>query len=134
VTHNLELARMMPRTLKMIDGRLTAVCPLADATVSRRCGRRRMAARDRGGWPRSRRPWSRPSPSRRRPALARMTGRRRPVTEVTIPRLAGRPIDRIQFRGNRKVESDTIRLNLVSKVGATIDAAKIRDDVRRCGG
>ncbi|MBK9031950.1 MAG: outer membrane protein assembly factor BamA [Myxococcales bacterium] len=47
-----------------------------------------------------------------------------------IPRLAGRPIDRIQFRGNRKVEADTIRLALTSKVGATIDPAKIRDDVR----
>jgi outer membrane protein assembly factor BamA len=46
------------------------------------------------------------------------------------PRLIGRPIDRIQFRGNRKVEADTIRLNLVSKVGTTIDAAKIRDDVK----
>ena len=53
-----------------------------------------------------------------------------PVTESTIPRLAGRPIDRIQFRGNRKVESDTIRLALNSKVGAAIDPAKIRDDIR----
>ncbi|MCL4224834.1 MAG: outer membrane protein assembly factor BamA [Myxococcales bacterium] len=47
-----------------------------------------------------------------------------------IPRLVGRPIDRIQFRGNRKVEDDAIRVNLLSKVGATIDASKIRDDIR----
>lgn len=47
-----------------------------------------------------------------------------------VPRLIGRPIDRIQFRGNRKVEDDAIRINLASKVGATIDATKIRDDVR----
>ncbi len=47
-----------------------------------------------------------------------------------VPRLVGRPIDRIQFRGNRKVEDDAIRINLTSKVGATIDATKIRDDVR----
>jgi outer membrane protein insertion porin family len=47
-----------------------------------------------------------------------------------VPKLVGRPIDRIQFRGNRKVEDDAIRINLLSKVGATIDANKIRDDVR----
>ncbi|HVK74256.1 MAG TPA: outer membrane protein assembly factor BamA [Kofleriaceae bacterium] len=47
-----------------------------------------------------------------------------------IPRMVGRPIDRIQFRGNRKVEDDAIRVNLQSKVGSTIDPAKIREDVR----
>lgn len=46
------------------------------------------------------------------------------------PKLAGRPIDRIQFRGNRKVEADAILINLMSKVGGTVDPAKIRDDVR----
>ncbi len=50
--------------------------------------------------------------------------------DAPIPKLVGRPIDRIQFRGNRKVEDDAIRINLLSKVGATIDANKIRDDVR----
>jgi outer membrane protein insertion porin family len=50
--------------------------------------------------------------------------------DAPIPRLIGRPIDRIQFRGNRKVEDDAIRVNLASKVGATIDATKIREDVR----
>ena len=47
-----------------------------------------------------------------------------------VPRMVGRPIDRIQFRGNRKVEDDAIRVNLQSKVGGTIDPAKVREDVR----
>jgi len=47
-----------------------------------------------------------------------------------IPRMAGRPIDRIQFRGNRKVEDEAIRVNLKSLPGGTIDPTKIRDDVR----
>jgi outer membrane protein insertion porin family len=47
-----------------------------------------------------------------------------------LPKLAGRPIDRIQFRGNRKVEDDAIRVNLQSRVGAVLDIAKLRDDVR----
>ncbi len=50
--------------------------------------------------------------------------------DAPTPRMVGRPIDRIQFRGNRKVEDDAIRVNLQSKVGATIDAAKVREDVR----
>lgn len=50
--------------------------------------------------------------------------------EAPIPRMVGRPIDRIQFRGNRKVEDDAIRVNMVSKVGSTIDAGKLRDDIR----
>ncbi len=50
--------------------------------------------------------------------------------DAPIPKLVGRPIDRIQFRGNRKVEDDAIRINLLSKVGSTIDASKVRDDVR----
>ncbi|HVV84895.1 MAG TPA: outer membrane protein assembly factor BamA [Kofleriaceae bacterium] len=47
-----------------------------------------------------------------------------------IPRMAGRPIDRIQFRGNRKVEDEAIRVNLKSLPGGTIDPSKIRDDIR----
>jgi len=50
--------------------------------------------------------------------------------DAPIPRMVGRPIDRIQFRGNRKVEDDAIRINLASKVGATIDGNKLRDDIR----
>ncbi len=44
--------------------------------------------------------------------------------------LQGRPIARIQFRGNRKVEDDAIRVQLLSKAGALFDAAKLRDDLR----
>ena len=46
------------------------------------------------------------------------------------PRMAGRPIDRIQFRGNRKVEDEAIRVNLKSLPGGTIDPTKLRDDIR----
>jgi len=42
----------------------------------------------------------------------------------------GRPIERVQFRGNRKVEDDAIRVQLLSKAGALLDVAKLRDDVR----
>jgi len=52
------------------------------------------------------------------------------AADVGTPKMIGRPIDRIQFRGNRKVEDDAIRVNLISKVGTTIDPSKLRDDVR----
>jgi outer membrane protein insertion porin family len=42
----------------------------------------------------------------------------------------GRPIDRVQFRGNRKVEDDAIRVQLLSKAGTLLDAAKLREDLR----
>jgi len=42
----------------------------------------------------------------------------------------GKRIDRVQFRGNRKVEDDAIRLNLASQVGGRINLAKIRQDIR----
>ena len=45
-------------------------------------------------------------------------------------KLQGRPIERVQFRGNRKVEDDAIRVQLLSKPGALYDAAKLRDDIR----
>ncbi|RMH44206.1 MAG: outer membrane protein assembly factor BamA [Deltaproteobacteria bacterium] len=44
--------------------------------------------------------------------------------------LWGRRIDRVQFRGNRKVEDDAIRVNLISRAGGKLDPAKIREDVR----
>jgi outer membrane protein insertion porin family len=47
-----------------------------------------------------------------------------------LPRLAGRPVDRIQFRGNRKVEDDAIRVNLLTRVGAVLDPGKLREDLR----
>src|SRR5262245_35203702 len=42
----------------------------------------------------------------------------------------GRPIERVQFRGNRKVEDDAIRVQLLSKPGTLLDAAKLREDIR----
>jgi outer membrane protein insertion porin family len=46
-------------------------------------------------------------------------------------RAAQKPrIERIQFRGNRKVEDDAMRVNLVSKVGQELDAERVREDVR----
>jgi outer membrane protein insertion porin family len=44
--------------------------------------------------------------------------------------MVGRRIDRVQFRGNRKVEDDAIRVNLISRVGGKLDVAKIREDIR----
>jgi len=49
---------------------------------------------------------------------------------ATPPTWEGRPIERIQFRGNRKVEDDAIRVQLLSKPGALLSAAKLRDDIR----
>jgi len=44
--------------------------------------------------------------------------------------MQGRPIERVQFRGNRKVEDDAIRVQLLSKPGTLFDAAKLREDIR----
>jgi len=44
--------------------------------------------------------------------------------------LLGKRIDRVQFRGNRKVEDDAIRVNLLSRVGSVLDLAKVREDIR----
>ncbi|HLL22650.1 MAG TPA: outer membrane protein assembly factor BamA [Kofleriaceae bacterium] len=44
--------------------------------------------------------------------------------------LQGRAIERVQFRGNRKVEDDAIRVQLLSKEGTLLDAAKLREDLR----
>lgn len=44
--------------------------------------------------------------------------------------LQGRAIERVQFRGNRKVEDDAIRVQLLSKPGTLLDAAKLREDLR----
>ena len=46
------------------------------------------------------------------------------------PAMQGRPIDRVQFRGNRKVEDDAIRVNLLTKAGGLLDLAKLREDIR----
>ncbi len=42
----------------------------------------------------------------------------------------GRPIEHVQFRGNRKVEDDAIRVQLLSKPGTLLDPAKLREDIR----
>ncbi len=44
--------------------------------------------------------------------------------------LIGKRIDRVQFRGNRKVEDDAIRVNLISRVGGELDPAKVSEDIR----
>jgi outer membrane protein insertion porin family len=44
--------------------------------------------------------------------------------------MQGRPIERVQFRGNRKVEDDAIRVQLLSKPGTLFDASKMREDIR----
>ena len=44
--------------------------------------------------------------------------------------LFGRAITRIQFRGNRKVEDDAIRVNLRSKVGESLKPETVRADLR----
>ncbi|MCP4449531.1 MAG: outer membrane protein assembly factor BamA [Myxococcales bacterium] len=40
------------------------------------------------------------------------------------------PVERVQFRGNRKVEDAAIRVNLLTKVGTKLDLNKIREDIR----
>src|SRR5689334_22814544 len=46
------------------------------------------------------------------------------------PRMQGRPIEHIDFRGNRKVEKDAILVNMLTRPGAQLDLAKLREDVR----
>src|SRR5512140_2505702 len=46
------------------------------------------------------------------------------------PQMQGRPIEHVQFRGNRKVEDDAIRVQLLSKAGTLFDASKMREDIR----
>jgi outer membrane protein insertion porin family len=42
----------------------------------------------------------------------------------------GRPIDAIQFNGNRRVEDEAIRVNLLSRPGALFDGGRLADDIR----
>ena len=46
------------------------------------------------------------------------------------PAMQGRSIERVQFRGNRKVEDDAIRVQLLSKAGSVFDVSKMREDIR----
>ncbi|MEZ4367226.1 MAG: outer membrane protein assembly factor BamA [Kofleriaceae bacterium] len=48
----------------------------------------------------------------------------------SVPTLAGRPIERIEFRGNRKVEADAIRVTLASRPGGLLDGERVRQDIR----
>ena len=54
----------------------------------------------------------------------------RDLFDGDMPRMAGRPIERIQFRGNRKVEDDAIRVNLLTRAGSVFDPGKLREDIR----
>src|SRR3990170_4692551 len=53
-----------------------------------------------------------------------------PAEAPAAPAAKAPRIERIQFRGNRKVEDDAIRVNLVSRAGADLDSDKLREDVR----
>ncbi len=44
--------------------------------------------------------------------------------------LLDRPIEQVQFRGNRKVEDAAIRVDLFTKVGTKLDLGKVREDIR----
>jgi outer membrane protein insertion porin family len=44
--------------------------------------------------------------------------------------LLGQRLERVAFRGNRKVEDDAIRVNLLSRPGGTLELAKVREDIR----
>ncbi len=60
--------------------------------------------------------------------LAAQVARAQPQEGAPV---SARPrVERVQFRGNRKVEDDAMRVNLVSKVGQELDQDKVRDDVR----
>jgi outer membrane protein insertion porin family len=64
------------------------------------------------------------------PALAQDAGQPPPPPPTPALQLQGRSIERVQFRGNRKVEDDAIRVQLLSKPGTLLDAAKLREDIR----
>ncbi|WP_428269741.1 outer membrane protein assembly factor BamA [Haliangium sp.] len=51
-------------------------------------------------------------------------------TDAATGALYGLPIERIQFRGNRKVEDDAIRVNLSSQVGGKLNPELVRRDLR----
>ena len=53
-----------------------------------------------------------------------------PAPTAPALNLQSRAIERVQFRGNRKVEDDAIRVQLLSKPGTLLDAAKLREDLR----
>ncbi len=44
--------------------------------------------------------------------------------------LLGREIARVEFRGNRRIEDDAIRVNLVTQPGTELELARVREDIR----
>jgi outer membrane protein insertion porin family len=50
--------------------------------------------------------------------------------EIGSQDLMGKKIELVQFRGNRKVEDDAIRVNLASRVGSRLDPERLRQDIR----
>ncbi len=72
-----------------------------------------------------------PSPTAAAPSSSAVPSATPPIVPPSVgPQMQGRPIERVQFRGNRKVEDDAIRVQLLSKPGALFDAAKMREDIR----
>jgi outer membrane protein insertion porin family len=53
-----------------------------------------------------------------------------PAPAIAPPAPTLPTIEAIQFKGNRKVEDDAIRVNLTSAVGTQLDRDKLREDVR----
>ncbi|HXI59433.1 MAG TPA: outer membrane protein assembly factor BamA [Polyangia bacterium] len=71
-----------------------------------------------------------PSPAAPAPTAAAT----KPVDEAEAPETPTPPdagkVVKLQFRGNRKVEDDAIKVNLKTKVGAPLTQEMLRDDVR----
>ena len=70
------------------------------------------------------------TPAPAEPADGAGSGSTSPVPPVGAVQWQGRTIERIQFRGNRKVEDDAIRVQLLSKAGTALDPTKLREDLR----
>jgi len=68
-----------------------------------------------------------PSPS---PTPTPAPAQAQPAPASGVLQWQGRPISHVQFSGNRKVEDDAIRVQLLSKPGTLLDAAKLREDIR----
>jgi outer membrane protein insertion porin family len=76
-------------------------------------------------------PASATPPAQPGPASATPSTSSPPATPLSAgPEMQGRPIESVGFRGNRKVEDDAIRVQMLSKPGTLFDASKMREDVR----
>ena len=158
VTHNPELAALMPRTLRMVDGGL--VDSGGDRSGGDRSGRgARPGHPARSGAGRARGPLGRGADLVRRGGHSRARAAARAVALVGVASIAvalaaprparaqgmgadfrgqltsasnllGLRVDQVQFRGNRKVEDDAIRANLLTRAGSPLELDKIREDMR----